>query len=151
MRRLLSIFLISPLYVFAICDYPHNPPAYCLEFETLGAPTKIKNYAPFECEYRLKKFIYYRPGNTFHYNDNLDKIVLRKKNKVDLSNSQRIKVIDKIYSKSCDIDKSGKLLVHLNCYDSNENIPDFHILTDGKARGNVFETRSQKNIEYICN
>ena len=150
MRKIIYLLLLFQSLAMTICDYPHDPPAYCLEYEVKQPAREIKKYVPYSCEYELKKFKYFRPPNTFHFDQNLNKVVLKKIVEVDLSNSKRIAAPNKLLSNNCKLPKEGKILVFLNCYDSQDNIADFRVLTRGLIEGSVFETRSQQNLKFNC-
>lgn len=144
----LSFFLTGE--VIAMCDFPHNPSAYCLKYELSGKPKKIKKYSPFSCEYNLKKINFRRPPNTYHFDSNLEKVKHNKFSSVEFKNSKRIKEPKKLLAKSCDLKEKGNLVVFLSCYDTYENIPDFRFLTNGKPKDQVFDPWVQKNINFDC-
>jgi hypothetical protein len=150
MAKFLLLFFLVPTIAFSMCDFPHNPSGYCLKFELGGKPKKINKYKPYVCEYDLKSATYYRPPKTYHFDSNLNKQHHKKYSKVNFKGSQRITEPKKLLTKECNLKEKGSVVVHLSCYDTYENIPDFRVLSHGKTKDEVYDPWVQKNVSFDC-
>lgn len=133
-----------------MCDFPHNPSVYCLKYKLSGKPKKISKYKPFECEYQLDEFEYFRPPMTYHFDGNLNKVMQEKFSKASFKGSKRVEEPGKLLSPKCNLNPGGTVVVFLSCYDTYENIPDFRFLTNGKSKDRVYDPWVQKSPEYDC-
>lgn len=136
----LSIFfLISKS--FAMCEYPHNPPAVCLEGSVVKMDSvTTKNY---KCllTINVKKLI--RPKGTYIFNSNLDRVDFKKAESISLKEV-------KLYStKSCE-SKSIITVAEYNCNDRNSDIPDMSLLDSGSIKTKVRDPWTEKNPLIDC-
>ncbi|GEM_PF-5648121 len=142
---MLKIVLLIPFFyisnLFAMCEYPHNPPAVCLEgVVKKSTPIVHKNY---NCLIVVKVKKMLRPADTYIFNSNLDRVDF-KKSKAILEKEV------KLYSKtSCKL-KNIKTVAEYNCNDRNADIPDMALLDSGMIKVKVRDPWTEKNPLIDC-
>ncbi|MGB0452740.1 MAG: hypothetical protein ACPGJV_03425 [Bacteriovoracaceae bacterium] len=153
-KKLFILFLtLISFNVWGLCNFPHNPAAYCLKFKVLSQKLN-KNTKPFQCELVIDLKSVYRPKNTYAYDDNLNKTEFKKNEKIDISKSDRIKETKKLYVKAKKCKKEflslNQVVSYLSCYDTWENIPDFSFLTDGEKVQDLYDPWTQTYKKVSC-
>ncbi|WP_290734882.1 hypothetical protein [Halobacteriovorax sp. JY17] len=141
MMKVLLCLLLFVSNSFAMCEYPHNPPAICLAGKvTKSVPVKAKNY---RCLLSVAVKEIVRPPRTYVFNSNLDR--------VDFKNAQKLsaKTI-KLYSKkNCDA-KEIRTIAEYNCNDRNADIADMSLLDAESIQLKVRDPWTEKNPLIDC-
>ena len=141
---MLKLVLFTTLFInhsFAMCEYPHNPPAVCLSGKVIkSAPTQNKKY-PCLLSIGVKEMV--RPAGTYIFNSNLDRVDYKKPQKLSM------KVVQ-IYSKSNCQAKSIRTVAEYNCNDRNADIADMALLDAGSIHLKVRDPWTEKNPLIDC-
>ncbi|WP_417335446.1 hypothetical protein [Halobacteriovorax marinus] len=143
MRILLKVFTTSLLCwnLQAMCEYPHNPPAICVEGRVLSLK-KTKN-DKFPCELRVQLTKAYRPKNTYIFNDKLERVDFKDAKK--LHNS-----VVSVYSKSSCHLKKIRALMEYNCNDREASFPDMALLDTGVLSQKIRDPWTEKKPLVDC-
>ncbi len=141
---MMKVFLFLLLLVsnsFAMCEYPHNPPAICLSGKvTESVLVKAKNYS---CLLSVEVNEIIRPPRTYIFNSNLDRVDFKKAQKLS---AKTIKLYSK---KNCNV-KKVRTIAEYNCNDRNADIADMSLLDAESIQLKVRDPWTEKSPLIDC-
>ena len=152
MHKLFILFLLLFISSNALgmCDYPFNPPVYCLTYQNIIEKKKIEKYTPFKCAYKFEKMKFIRPAKTYHFDQELNKNTQNKDLEILPAKSQQLQDASWVHSDKCNLKEKVQIVTFLSCYDKYENIPDFLFLTNGKSKQSIKDGWEGKLYEIDC-
>ena len=141
MLKILVLNILFMNHSFAMCEYPHNPPAVCLSGKiTKSTPTKSKKY-PCLLSVEVKEMI--RPSGTYIFNSTLDRVDYKEPHKLSTKKIE-------IYSKSNCQEKVLRTIAEYNCNDRNSDLADMALIDAGSTRLKVRDPWTEKNPLIDC-
>lgn len=137
---LITLFFIS-FKSFAMCEYPHNPPVLCIS----GKVESVKSikHSSYGCRLRLKVLKAVRPGKTYSFNSNLDRV------EYNLPTSLKMKNVN-LYSKGNCSKKLIKTIAEYNCNDRIAEFPDMSLLDAETLKAKIRDPWTEKKSLIDC-
>jgi len=138
MSKILFSLLIIYQTANAMCEFPHNPAALCLE-GSIESSKKISS-KNFNCLIKVKVKKLVRPGHVYFFSKDLDRIEVKEPT---ILKKESIEV----YSKDHCSAKSIQALLEYNCSDRYPDIPDLGLLDMNTLKRKVADSwRETKSV-----
>jgi hypothetical protein len=136
-------FILFSLFqpVQAMCIFPHNPAALCVEGKVTSSKKLSKK--SFRCLLRVNVQKLYRPGNVYFFSKELEKIEIKNITNLKMNNIN-------VYSNNNCSSKTIKSILEYNCSDRYFDIPDLGLLDMNTLKGKVFDPWREKSTPIDC-